>query len=246
MIKGKYDDEEFFGKYSKMARSVYGLQGAGEWQTFKSMLPSLEDKSMLDLGCGFGWHCKYAIENNAKEVIGVDSSEKMLDKAKTINGDAAIKYRNSTIEEIQIQKGYFDIVISSLALHYVNDFHKVCEKVYDGLKENGDFIFSVEHPIFTAYGSQEWYTDESGNILHWPIDNYFYEGKRESSFLGEKVIKYHKTLTTYISELLKCGFEIREVIEPVPPKEMLDEIEGMKDELRRPMMLLISARKRKV
>lgn len=75
------------------------------------------------------------------------------------------------------------------------------------------------------------------------MDNYFDEGKRESNFLGENVIKYHKTLTTYINDLLKCGFIIKEVIEPIPPKEMLDEVEGMKDELLRPMMLLVSARK---
>lgn len=243
MLNNKYDDEKFFDKYSKMARSVYGLQGAGEWRTFKNMLPNLENKIILDLGCGFGWHCKYAIENKAKKVIGVDLSEKMLSQAKKINEDISIDYINSSIEEVEVKNEYFDVVISSLALHYVEDFYKVCKKVYYSLKDDGDFVFSVEHPIFTAYGTQAWYTDKSGNILHWPVDNYFYEGKRESKFLGEDVIKYHKTLTTYINELLKCGFEIKEVIEPMPPKKMLDEVDGMKDELRRPMMLLISAKK---
>lgn len=243
MRNNKYDDKKFFDKYSKMARSVYGLQGAGEWQTFKNMLPNLEDKRVLDLGCGFGWHCKYAIENKAKEVVGIDSSQRMLAQAKKINEDPSIQYINSTIEEIKTKNEYFDVVISSLALHYVEDFYKVCVKVYCTLKHGGDFVFSVEHPIFTAYGNQEWLTDESGTILHWPVDNYFYEGKRESIFLGENVTKYHKTLTTYINDLLKCGFVIKEVIEPTPPKEMLEEVDGMKDELRRPMMLLISAKK---
>lgn len=41
MKNNKYDDKVFFNKYSKIARSVYGLQGAGEWQTFKNMLPNL-------------------------------------------------------------------------------------------------------------------------------------------------------------------------------------------------------------
>lgn len=243
MLNNKYDDEKFFREYSKMDRSIRGLQGAGEWETLQKMLPKLENKVVLDLGCGFGWHCKYAIENNAKEVIGIDSSEKMLNKAKMINGGDSIKYINSTIEEIETRDEYFDIVISSLALHYVEDFYQVCKKVYDTLKFNGDFIFSVEHPIFTAYGSQEWHTNDLGEKEHWPLDNYFYEGKRKSNFLGEDVVKYHKTLTTYINDLLKCGFKIKEVIEPTPSKEMLDEIEGMKDELRRPMMLLISAKK---
>lgn len=243
MGKSKYDDSIFFDKYSKMARSVYGLQGAGEWETLKKMLPSFENKKVLDLGCGFGWHCKYAVENNAMEVVGVDLSEKMLEQAKKINMDKSIKYVKSSIEEFKSENQYFDVVISSLALHYVENFDLVCQSVYDMLKEKGNFIFSVEHPVFTAYGNQQWYTDEKGNNAHWPVDNYFYEGIRESEFLGERVTKYHKTLTTYINGLLKCGFVIKEVIEPIPTDAMLNEVEGMKDELRRPMMLLISAEK---
>ena len=111
------------------------------------------------------------------------------------------------------------------------------------LKQGGEFVFSVEHPVFTAYGTQDWYYDESGNRLHFPVDNYFYEGKRDAIFLGEHVTKYHRTLTTYLNTLLQNGFEIQHIIEPQPPVEMMD-IEGMKDEMRRPMMLLISTQKK--
>ena len=74
------------------------------------------------------------------------------------------------------------------------------------------------------------------------MDNYYYEGKRNAVFLGEPVIKYHRTLTTYISTLIKKGFAIMDVQEPQPPEEMLD-LPGMRDEMRRPMMLIVSARK---
>lgn len=57
-------------------------------------------------------------------------------------------------------------------------------------------------------------------------------------------MKYHKTLTTYINSLLQTGFEICELIEPQPSEMMLDAIPEMQDELRRPMMLLISAKKK--
>lgn len=80
MIINKYDNKEFFNKYKKMNRSIYGLEGAGEWKTFKKMLPDLEGKKILDLGCGFGWHCKYAIENKAKEVIEPMPPKEMLDE----------------------------------------------------------------------------------------------------------------------------------------------------------------------
>ena len=101
----------------------------------------------------------------------------------------------------------------------------------------------MEHPVFTAYGTQDWYYDESGNILHFPVDNYYYEGHRDAVFLGEPVVKYHRTLTTYLNTLLVNGFHLEHIIEPQPPEDMMD-LPGMKDEMRRPMMLLVSAVKK--
>lgn len=112
------------------------------------------------------------------------------------------------------------------------------------LKPNGTLIFTVEHPVFTSYGTQDWYYNEKGEILHFPVDNYYYEGKRTTVFLGEKVTKYHRTLTTYLNTLLSNGFIINQIVEPQPPKNMMN-IPSMKDEMRRPMMLIVSAKKRK-
>lgn len=91
MKQNKYDDKVFFQKYSKMDRSVKGLAGAGEWKTLQKLLPDFKDKRVLDLGCGFGWHCQYAIEHGAKAVTGVDISEKMLTVAKE-KTDSKIRY----------------------------------------------------------------------------------------------------------------------------------------------------------
>lgn len=53
----------------------------------------------------------------------------------------------------------------------------------------------MEHPVFTSQGTQDWWYDEKGEILHFPVDNYYYEGPRQANFLGEQVTKYHRTLT---------------------------------------------------
>lgn len=132
----------------------------------------------------------------------------------------------------------------SLALHYVKDFRSVCQKVAQILPAGGYFVFSVEHPVFTAAGPQDWCYDETGAKCHWPVDRYFSEGKRNAVFLGETITKYHHTLTTYFTALLSAGFQITAVEEPQPTADMLKNIEEMKDELRRPMMLLVSAVKR--
>ncbi len=244
MKENKYDEEIFFEKYSQMDRSKKGLSGAGEWRQFQKFMPDFRGKRVLDLGCGYGWHCRYAAENGAASVLGTDISQKMLRRAEEMSVGTGIRYRRKAMEDLEFPDESFDIVLSSLAFHYVRDFFRLLEKINSWLVLEGKLIFSVEHPVFTAYGNQDWYRDEQGNILHFPVDRYFFEGKRDAVFLGEKVIKYHRTLTTYLNGLLQSGFSLEQVVEPQPPEEMLD-LPGMEDELRRPMMLLISAVKRK-
>lgn len=240
-----YDNPAFFEKYSQMLRSVKGLDGAGEWPALRGILPDFQGKRVLDLGCGFGWHCLYAAECGAEKVIGVDASAKMLFKAKQqTRSNDVITYIHSALEEISFPAESFDIAVSSLVLHYIRSFEDICRKVNIWLAAGGDFIFSVEHPVFTAQGPQDWFYSETGEKLHWPVDNYFREGKREARFLGEQVEKYHKTLTTYLNTLIDTGFEIRRVIEPQPTEQFLKDIPDMAEELRRPMMLLVAARKK--
>lgn len=240
MKENKYDDPVFFEKYNQMDRSVKGLQGAGEWHILQQLLPDLADKRLLDLGCGLGWHCRYAAAHGAREVIGVDLSVQMLETARAKTKSGQIVYVEAALEDFAYGTACFDVVLSSLALHYVQDFGQICQKVYDCLVPGGYFVFSAEHPIFTAKGDQQWFCNGQGDKLHWPVDDYFREGQRQAVFLGEPVIKYHKTLTTYLDSLLMTGFQLKRIVEPQPEKELL-EIPEMLDELRRPMMLLIQA-----
>ena len=228
MKENKYDDERFFGQYSQMSRSVQGLRGAGEWHELKKMLPDFNGKRVLDLGCGFGWHCRYAIERGATFALGIDLSGKMLDKAREINPSPSIEYKRIAIEDFDFAPNSFDIVISSLTFHYLESFDTVCTEVYKCLTQEGVFVFSVEHPVFTAYGNQDWIYDSEGKPAHWPVDHYFQEGVRHARFLGEDVTKYHKTLTTYVNGLIKAGFCITHLVEPQPDESMLDTVPGMR------------------
>lgn len=241
MQENKYDDARFFAQYEQMNRSRHGLEGAGEWHIMKTLLPAFDGKTVLDLGCGFGWHCCYAIEHGALSVTGIDLSERMLDKARLINNPPGVTYIRQPIEEVSYPEQSFDIVLSSLTFHYLASFDDIAKRVHSWLRPRGAFVFSVEHPVFTASGKQDWVSDDAGTILHWPVDRYFHEGPRATTFLGETVTKYHRTLTTYLNALLQQGFSISNVIEPTPDPATLLKVKGMEDELRRPMMLLIAA-----
>jgi SAM-dependent methyltransferase len=72
---------------------------------------------------------------------------------------------------------HFDIVLSSLTLHYVESSDTIVQNIYQWLTSGGYFVFSVEHPVFTAEGSQDWNYDKNGEKTSWPVDRYFIEGK---------------------------------------------------------------------
>ena len=217
MKENRYDDKEFFLAYSRMMRSEKGLEGAGEWPELERHLPDFSGKRVLDLGCGYGWHDAYAVQHGAEYVLATDISSRMLERAMEINSNSAIEYRRVAMEDLELPDSSFDIVISSLAFHYISDFPSMARKVHSWLRPGGAFVFSAEHPVFTAEGSQDWCYGEDGDIK-----------------------QYHRTLTTYVRSLLSAGFRILDIAEPQPPESMM-ELDGMKDEMRRPMMIIFSA-----
>lgn len=237
-----YDDNAFFEAYAQMPRSRDGLGSAGEWHQLQSLFPPLQGKTVLDLGCGYGWHSKYAAEHGAASILSLDLSKRMIEEAKKRNRAANIVYKVCGLEEYEYPESAYDLVISNLVLHYVADLEPVFEKVFRTLKPGGTFLFNIEHPIFTAGVNEDWLYGEDGTPAAWPIDNYFYPGERQTIFLGQRVIKQHHTLTQILMGVIHAGFILEHIEEAQPPKEMM-HIAGMKDEMRRPMMLLVKARK---
>ena len=236
-----YDDEKFFKAYNEMPRSRDGLKAAGEWHQLKKLFPDLQEKTVLDLGCGLGWHCRYAKEQGAASVIGIDVSDKMIEQARKRNPSDGIQYCVCSLQDFEYPLETYDMVISNLVLHYVEDLENIYRSVYRTLKPDGIFLLNIEHPTFTAGVNQQWITDGDQNS-YWPVDNYYYPGERKTDFLGHSVIKQHHTLTQILMGLIQSGFQIEVVEEAMPAADML-HIPGMLDEMRRPMMLMVKVRK---
>ena len=226
-----------------MARNQGGLPTAGEWHQLKPLFPRLQGKKVLDLGCGYGWHCKFAEEQGAVQILGIDISQRMLNEAQKRNAGENIRYRLCNIENYEYPENTWECVVSNLALHYIADLENICQKVYQTLKPGGIFLFNIEHPVFTAGINQDWIYSDDGTAQFWPVDNYYLPGERHTNFLGCDVVKQHHTLTQILMGLLHNGFTLQAVEEAMPSPDML-EYPGMKDELRRPMMLLVKAQKR--
>ena len=243
MAQNIYDDEEFFAGYSRLPRSLEGLDGAPEWPALRALLPDLRGRRVLDLGCGFGWFCRWARAQGASHVEGIDVSQKMLARARAATSDAAIVYTRADMERLALPAAAFDLVYSSLALHYIADLEWLLSEVQQALVPGGSLVFSVEHPIYTAPANPGWRDDASGRRA-WAVDGYLDEGPRSTDWLAKGVIKQHRTLATYVNLLIGAGFTLTRIEEWGPTAEQIAALPTLAEERQRPPFLLRGGAKR--
>lgn len=238
-----YDNETFFEGYKKIRERDVNANTLFEMPALFSLLPDLTGMRVLDLGCGFGEHCKEFVRLGAASVVGIDISEKMLEIAKAENADEKITYLRLPMEDLDQLEGEFNIVISSLAMHYVEDFAGVVEKIGRKLTKGGFFVYSQEHPLNTCHTTGErWTRDENGRKLHVNVKNYCIERENESVWFVDNVKKYHRTFSTIVNTLVAGGFTIERMIEPYPSAKIIEMYPDYEDNLHKPDFLLIKAK----
>jgi ubiquinone/menaquinone biosynthesis C-methylase UbiE len=237
-----YDNWEFFEEYSRLGRSVEGLAGAAEWPALRAFVPDLRGLKVVDLGCGFGWFCRWAREQGAAQVLGIDVSEKMLARADSATSDGGITYARADMEMLDLPEASMDLAYSSLAMHYIEDLGKLLATVHEALVPGGQLIFSIEHPIYMAARRPEWVFDADGRKT-WPVDSYAVEGPRTTDWLAKGVIKHHRTMGTTLNTLVRCGFAIFRVEEWAPTDDQIETNPELAEERERPMFLLVGARR---
>ncbi|MBI4305691.1 MAG: class I SAM-dependent methyltransferase [Chloroflexi bacterium] len=104
---------------------------------------------MLDLGCGAGQLAHDPATNGAADGVGVDLSERMLSPAQAEWTHPNVTYQRASIEEVAFPPDRFDLVVSSLAFHYVDDAG-MAVRISRWLAPGGLLGYSTEHPMFTA------------------------------------------------------------------------------------------------
>ncbi|WP_347439597.1 class I SAM-dependent methyltransferase [Mesorhizobium sp. B2-6-6] len=182
------------------------------------------------------------LNTGAKEVLGLDLSEKMLARARAAGPDAGIVYERADLDELSLPPTAFDLAYSSLALHYVSDAARLFQTVHRCLVPGGHFVFSTEHPIYMAPTHPGWSVDAEGRKT-WPVDRYLVEGPRKTDWLAKGVVKHHRTIGTTLNTLIRCGFTIEHVEEFRPTDAQIAAKPELAEELDRPMFLLVSARR---
>src|SRR5262249_1802962 len=145
----------------------------------------------LDLGCGDGRFGGRLLGGGCGGYVGGEASRNMLRLAREALDGMGGFVHAGRIEDCVAEPASFDLVVSRLALHYVEDLEPVFRRARRALTDSGRLVVTVEHPVITS-SDAAW--QGRGQRQAWLVDDYFRTGRRETSWLGARVVKFHPTI----------------------------------------------------
>ncbi|MGK7377679.1 class I SAM-dependent methyltransferase [Planococcus sp. 1R117A] len=219
------------GYYANEADQTGLYNSEYERPAMMAQLPmDMKGFSVLDAGCAAGWYTEQLVKRGAK-VTAIDLSPEMVHAAKKRMGAKADVLCADLAAALPFEDGSLDWVVSSLTLHYLEDWSKTFQEFKRILKPGGRLLFSVHHPFTDIellaeadYFSTELLTD------HW-----------EKSGKSYEVLFYRRPLNYVLNQTLE-HFAIQEIIEPKPTlkfKERAPESYGRL--MKKPNFLIIQA-----
>lgn len=241
-----YDNQTFFSEYQKMRETHLNANELLEIPTIKKMLPNVKGMAVLDLGCGAGGMARFFADNGAKQVVAIDVSENMINTAKSETTQQNITYIKMPMEDLNTLNQKFDLVFSSLAFHYVEDFEKLVSNISKLLAPNGILLFSQEHPTVTASipcnKEMKKYLMIEGK-RYYLLSDYNNIGKRSLNWNVEGVTKYHRNFSTIINSIINSGMNILQIQESQALKNAVKQVEKYKYQVDRSYFLFVKAQK---
>lgn len=237
-----YDDQTLFATYMRhRLRSGDGNANETlERPVFLDLVGSVAGARILDLGCGDASFGREALQAGATDYTGLEGSTNMAQAARVTLEGTTGQVIEATIQDWEFPTAAFDLIVSRLALHYVQEYDPLCERVFGALATGGRFVFSVEHPVMTSSAGPE---QPTGAHQTRTVDQYFSTGPRVKGWLGGQVVIYHRTVEDYFAGLQRAGFVIEQLCESRPRRESFTNAETYARRLRIPLLLFLAARK---
>lgn len=231
-----YDDPAFFEGYQAMRSASGGFNEALEQPAMRALLPAVRGLDIVDLGCGDGGLSRELAAAGAAGVLGVDPSARMLELARDRTSEAQVRYEQAFAERLALPESCVDLVVSSLALHYVVDLPALLARIASWLRPGGTFLASMEHPIVTAAPGR---AAASG----WVVADYVDEGPRHTRWYIDDVVKYHRSTASIVTAVLGAGLTLTALAEPAPTLPAVQERPDLLVHRQRPALLVVRARR---
>ncbi len=227
MEQNIYDNEEFYKGYYDLRHNETDLSANDliEIPQLFELIGDVKDKDILDIGCGAGGHDRKLIELGAKSVLGIDISKKMIKEAEKDKNSDKIEYKILSMNQLEKIDKKFDMVVSSLAIHYIEDYDSLCKKVYNLLNDGGYFVFSHGHPMDSAtiLNNLEHRSVIIDGKKYFLFSDYNNEGKRISHWFIDGVETYHRNMSHLVNGLIDAGFTIKKLNESYATEEAISK-----------------------
>jgi SAM-dependent methyltransferase len=200
-----------------------------------SLLPDINGKLVLDAGCGPGVYAEWLIAHGA-DVVALDANENMVRLAKQRLGEQVpVLLANLEAPLDFLADASFDLIISPLVMDYIRDWEATFTEFHRVLRPGGNLVFSIGHP-FQEYDIRR----QTSNYFEMERVNYLWRG------FGKPVNmpSYRRPLSAVINPLLKAGFILEQILEPLPTQEFKeDEPEEYEQLMRSPGFMCLRASK---
>ncbi|MBU5348048.1 class I SAM-dependent methyltransferase [Paenibacillus lautus] len=232
-----YDNDTNFENYMQRRQGQENANDTLEKPVIWQLLGDVSDQLVLDLGCGDAGFGVELLEKGCASYVGIEGSRNMVEAASSNLAGCNGTVVHTRLEDFAYPRDSYDLVLSRLAIHYLQDIERVLQCIYQSLKPNGRFVFSVEHPVITST------LQPSGTRTNWVVDNYFIEGYREQQWLGGTVRKYHRTVEDYFRAMQEAGFIVEQLRESSPVREHFIHEETYERRRRIPLFLFLAGRK---
>ena len=163
-----YDDPAVFGTYMTRRERTDAPNDTLELPVVEELLGSAVGQDFLDLGCGDGRFGLKLLKAQAASYVGIDGSENMVRAARATLAGTAGSVSRERLEALCLPADKFTRVTARLVLHYLEDLARTFREVATALRNDGLFVFSVEHPVIT---SSDLSSKESGLRQNWIVDD---------------------------------------------------------------------------
>lgn len=121
---------------------TYAIRNAHiSWAEMVKNITEIQNKQIIDIGCGGGIYTKELALMGAKNVVGLDFSKEILQAAKeNCNNFSNISFIHGDAHNIPYPNETFDIVISRAVIHHLQDIPTFLREASRILNKNGVLI----------------------------------------------------------------------------------------------------------
>jgi SAM-dependent methyltransferase len=220
---------------------------------FLELLPDLEGRRCLDVGCGEG-HNTRLLRDRGADVTAVDLSTTFLDAAGRAAPD--IRHVRADGARLPFADEVFDVVTAVMSVMDMTDPDAAIADAARVLRRGGTFQFSITHPVSTN-PMRRWVEDDQGVRRGLVVGDYFDErpmterwtfGATPEPLRGRhepfSITSLRRPISTWLNAVTAVGLLVERVAEPCASEELAAAVPAVADTRVVPYFLIVRAVKR--